>query len=138
MSCHAAVDDANQAYYLTCSWYTETGPTSSSTDPKVARHWIGESQDCQQMYVYNANKCMYAESKMYVCGGKTKPEMLACIPLFVNQFLSRPVCVCSYHDIQKLSSTFNDLDFSSRSWWREVASTSVVVHYARDIAPKKV
>ena len=44
MCCHTEIELANQTFYLTQSQYTDTGPTSPSTDPimpggRQGSHW---------------------------------------------------------------------------------------------------
>ena len=37
--CHTEIEVADQTFYLTQSQYTDTGPTSPSTDPKTPGAW---------------------------------------------------------------------------------------------------
>ena len=39
--CHTEIEVANQAFYLTLSQYTDTGPTSPSADPIMPGDWQG-------------------------------------------------------------------------------------------------
>ena len=39
--CHNEIEVADQAFYLTQSEYTDTGPTSPSTDPIIPGSWQG-------------------------------------------------------------------------------------------------
>ena len=39
--CHTEIEVADQTFYLTQSQYTDTGPTSPSTDPMTAGAWQG-------------------------------------------------------------------------------------------------
>ena len=44
--CHTEIEVADQTFYLTQSQYTDTGPTSPSTDPIMPGAWQG-SDECQ-------------------------------------------------------------------------------------------
>ena len=39
--CYTEIEVADQTFYLTQSQYTDTGPTSPSTDPKMPGAWQG-------------------------------------------------------------------------------------------------
>ena len=39
--CHIEIEVADQSFYLTQSQYTDTGPTSPSTDPIMPGAWQG-------------------------------------------------------------------------------------------------
>ena len=41
MCCHTKIEDAGQTFHLTQSQYTDTGPTSPSTDPITPGAWQG-------------------------------------------------------------------------------------------------
>ena len=41
ISCHIEIEVADQTFYLTQSQYTDTGPTSPSTDPITQGAWQG-------------------------------------------------------------------------------------------------
>ena len=46
--CHTEIEDADQTFYLTQSQYTDTGPTSPSTDPITPGAWQGSHWTRQQ------------------------------------------------------------------------------------------